>query len=274
MDAALGYARRGIAVMPLHTPVNGGCSCSAEHCDNPGKHPRLRHGVHEASRDPVQVRRWWKRWPQANIGLRTGEVMDVCDVDGPLGLKALRDLLGDLPTGPVVRTGAGWHLWFQPSGFGNRVGMLAQVDWRGAGGSIIAPPSLHPTGRRYHWARYSRGYLPPCPAPLLELLRPPPPREPREIIDPGPYAERAVERAVRSILDAPVPKVVAGQYQPGGRNDALNRAAYSLGKLAAQGYLDERRIWTDLTTAARQAGLSDTEIRRTIASGLRAGLGV
>jgi hypothetical protein len=201
--------------------------------------------------------------------------MDVCDVDSPSGLKALRQLLGELPRGPVVRTGSGWHLWFQPSGYGNRVGLMPAVDWRGIGGSIIAPPSLHRSGRRYQWLHYSRGFLPPCPPELVDLLRPPPlpPRPVHEITDPDSYVKRAVQRWVNEVETAPVPAVVDGQHIPGGRNHALNRAAFSLGKLVASGYLDEGLVWTHLRDAARKAGLSEPEIRRTIASGLRAGIG-
>src|SRR6266704_1888504 len=103
--AALGYAARGIPVLPLHTPllrpapgrdpavVTVGCSCGDQGCDRPGKHPRTRlvpRGVAHATTDPDQLETWWRRAPHANLGLATGQVVDVLDLDGPEGAAALR----------------------------------------------------------------------------------------------------------------------------------------------------------------------------------------
>jgi hypothetical protein len=51
----------------------------------PGKHPLTRHGLHDATADPGVIRRWWTRWPQANVGIRTGAASGllVIDIDGP-----------------------------------------------------------------------------------------------------------------------------------------------------------------------------------------------
>ena len=83
VEAALGYSPHGFLVLPLHTPVEGSCSCGAEGCSSPGKHPRTRRGHHEASIDPAQIRGWWEKWPEANIGIRTGAEsgLVVLDVD-------------------------------------------------------------------------------------------------------------------------------------------------------------------------------------------------
>ena len=138
------YASSGVPVLPLHTGLGGGrCSCRRPHCDRPGKHPRLRHGLTDATTDPRRIEMWWTRWPEANIGLRTGVAMDVADIDSAEGWHGLRHLLGGaMPDGPEVRTGGGGrHFWFRPTGYGNRVRLLPGVDWRGAGGYVIAPPS-------------------------------------------------------------------------------------------------------------------------------------
>jgi hypothetical protein len=47
--------------------------------------PRTRNGLHDATRSRAQIAAWWRRWPQANIGLVTGELADGLDVDGPAG---------------------------------------------------------------------------------------------------------------------------------------------------------------------------------------------
>ncbi|GAA3765676.1 YfjI family protein [Micromonospora maritima] len=57
----------------------------------------------------------------------------------------------------------------------------------------------------------------------------------------------------------------------GTRNDALNRAAFSLGQLVAGGELTETEVRDALTDAARAAGLDDRETAATIASGLGKG---
>jgi hypothetical protein len=107
-DAALGYASRGIPVLPLHYPlphrldvhavtggrqlptaeVRVGCSCRDPGCGQPAKHPLgslVPHGVKDATTNRARVLAWWTRHPQANIGLATGHAFDVLDVDGPAG---------------------------------------------------------------------------------------------------------------------------------------------------------------------------------------------
>jgi hypothetical protein len=192
LAAALRYAAAGIAVMPLHTPTPGGCTCrNGAGCGSPGKHPRLRHGLLDASTDARLIRTWWARWPEANVGLVTGTVLDVCDVDTGAALRVVLDILDVVrPAGPVVQTGYGWHLWFAPTGLGSRTGFVPGADWRGRGGSIVAPPSRHHTGRRYAftqpWSELPTGLpaarsteptrqpLPDCPPALRALLGPPP----------------------------------------------------------------------------------------------------
>ena len=115
---------------------------------------------------------WWARWPEANVGLRTGIVMDVADVDSVEGWHGLRHLLGGaMSRGPQARTGGGgWHFWFSTTGYGNRVRLLPGVDWRGAGGYVVAPPSTHASGSEYSWIRRPAGQLPGAPPALRELI--------------------------------------------------------------------------------------------------------
>lgn len=265
MIAALAYARQGIPVLPLHSPGRAGrCSCRRPDCARPGKHPRLRRGLTDASTDPGVVARWWTRWPDANIGLRTGVIMDVADVDTAEGRHALRQLLGGAPpAGPLVRTGAGgWHLWFTATGHGNRVRLLPGVDWRGAGGYVVAPPSRHARGGPYTWL-HRPATLPDCPPALRDLVAGPPPAGPvtHVIAHPDRYAAAALDTATGRVARAAV----------GARNDTLNRAAFALGRLVGAGLLDEASVVRELTTAARYCGLGRSETTGTIRSGLSAG---
>lgn len=268
VESALWYASAGVPVLPLHTGLGDGrCSCRRPHCDRPGKHPRwhprlITAGLHEASTDPERVRRWWTAWPEANVGLRTGVAVDVCDVDTPAGLHLLRDLIGDLIETPLVQTGSGGlHLYFAATGAPNRVRLLPGVDWRGEGGYVVAPPSVHGNGRRYQWI--SHGPAPPCPPALLRLVIPPPPPPPPVVRHPGRYAAAALDNEVARVRHAPV----------GERNNTLYRAARSLGRLVGAGLLDQYDVVSALTPAALTAGLGAAETDRTIRSGLTAGRG-
>lgn len=97
--AALRYAQLGWRVLPLHTPDrDGACSCGLKDCPKPGKHPRTRHGVRDASASVSAISSSWANWPDANVGLATGALL-VVDVDGADGARALRQLAReqDLP---------------------------------------------------------------------------------------------------------------------------------------------------------------------------------
>ncbi|MET0425288.1 MAG: bifunctional DNA primase/polymerase [Actinoplanes sp.] len=271
LTAALAYARHGIPVLPVHTPDQGGCSCDrGARCEHAGKHPRLRHGLTDASTDPRRIEMWWRRWPTANVGLRTGVVMDVADVDSVEGWHGLVHLLdGALPAGPRVRTGGGGrHLWFRPTGQGNRVRLLPGLDWRGAGGYVLAPPSRHASGGDYRWIRRPGDDLPAVPPMLHEFVEGRPAasalRPYGVIAHPDRYAQVALAAEAGRVARAPV----------GARNDTLNRAAFALGRLVGGGLLDQAGTVRELEAAARFAGLGRVEARRTIRSGLTAGLRV
>ena len=129
-----------------------------------GKKPLTEHGFKDATTDPNQIRTWWERFPNANIGIATGEVI-VIDVDqdpdkGEYGMESLHDLerqLGQLPdTWQCLTGGGGLHIYFKcPDGvqIRNTASKLADdIDIRGAGGYIVAPPSIHPeTHKPYEW---------------------------------------------------------------------------------------------------------------------------
>ena len=163
VNAALAYAARGWHVIPLHTTHDRRCTCRrGAKCNSPAKHPRTRHGLKDASTDAAVIRRWWKQWPTANIGILTGEVsgLVVLDIDprhgGDAGLDQLEAVLGPLPeTVEQITGGGGRHLLFRHPGQrvkNNQDGKLAPgLDVRGDGGYIVAPPSLHASGKRYSW---------------------------------------------------------------------------------------------------------------------------
>lgn len=140
LEAAIRYANSGYAVFPC---VNG---------INPT--PLTKRGFKDASTDPGQIESWWKRHPDANIGLATDDLL-VIDVDGPKNSWLTKERADELGKAPIARTPrGGWHLVFRrPAGAKWRcsVGRLApQVDVRTDGGYIVVAPSKRPDGD-YHW---------------------------------------------------------------------------------------------------------------------------
>jgi hypothetical protein len=152
LRAALAYAERfGFAVFP---------------CKPRGKTPLTEHGFKDASKDPAQIRKWWGRWPDANIGIATGAISGVVvlDIDPRHGgddtLEALQARNGRLPETPTVLTGGGGlHSYFRHPGgvVPNSIGKIGQgIDVRADGGYVIAPQSIHESGNRYLWEVSSR----------------------------------------------------------------------------------------------------------------------
>jgi len=227
-EAALQYARLGFAVLPLHTARKGVCSCrDGATCSRPGKHPRLKGGVHGATSDPAQIEQLWQKYPSANVGIATGRKSGiiVLDIDprngGEETFRSLVDELGPLPATPSSRTGGdGRHYLFKSPDFdvgtdhGKRLG--PGIDVQSDGAVIVAPPSRHVSGRRYRWiknrdlASCKIRSLPPAWLARLSLSSP----------------RAATDQTASS------PLVVT----PGARNDQLMRVA---GKLRNTGLSDQ-----------------------------------
>lgn len=280
---AMTYIGWGWKVFPLWwVRSDGRCACPKRAaCQSPGKHPLVRHGVLEASRDQATVGGWWYQWPRANIGLPAGDNgLAVLDIDprhgGAVSLRRLQLALqatGEpLPDTLRSVTGSrGEHLVFgaPPGGIINAANPMAAmpgIDTRGRGGYIVAPPSRHASGRRYEWAEHF--WFTPIaawPQSLSELMCTPRPVVPATLNETlrvsDRYAAAALAGEVARMREAP----------EGTRNHTLNRAAFSLGQLAAAGLLDEDLVTSELGRAALAAGLGPAEIRATLRSGLRGG---
>lgn len=140
-------------------------------CGSPGKHPRTPNGVLDATDNTAQIEEWWSRWPQANIGIATGQESDlwVLDIDtknsvkvgetilseGEHSLRRLELTNGELPSTVMVETPSGGvHFYFEYPGeddtWGNRSGVRPSIDVRGHHGYVVAPPSVGLTGQ-YKW---------------------------------------------------------------------------------------------------------------------------
>jgi hypothetical protein len=108
-----------------------------------------------------EVKGWFTRWPSANVGIVTGQISGVAivDLDGPEGI-AEGQRLGF--TSPLLSlTGKGRQLFYKHTGGNicNAVRKYPGIDIRGDGGYVVAPPSIHPNGRRYQWVGASAAAL-------------------------------------------------------------------------------------------------------------------
>jgi len=291
-DDALAYAQRGILIFPLWHVTDGVCACSdGPDCGSPGKHPRTRRGLTEATNNPSTIARWWAAWPHANIGMPAGaNGLAVIDVDPRHGGADTIALLEqycrqhgvDLFATRHIRTGSGGdHLihWQPPGGIISKAKAFGAdapgVDTRGRGGYIVAPPSLHASGGRYEVIDNGCS-IAPWPACLTARMESEPPAVAR--LDPALPADVAGDlrgqRWASKALDAEVQELAALTTATGDRNNRLNIAAYKIGRRVGAGYLDETAAADALYDACRGwQGHTARELTATIRSGMRAGMG-
>jgi len=183
MRPALALAKKEMRVFP---------------CTPRGKVPAVTGGCNAATTDEETIVRWWQHIPDANIGIATGEpsgifVIDVDGIDAEAELRKLEAQHGTLPASVEAITARGRHIYFRmpATDVRNSTGKIAAgVDVRGTGGFVIAPPSIHPSGRRYAWSVDCASAIADAPAWLLAKIAPSngsgksttPPSEWRELI--------------------------------------------------------------------------------------------
>lgn len=192
--AALSYAARGWAVLPLFSIIDGSCGCGTPGCATPGKHPHraLAHnGLHNASKFAAHVERWWSQAPDCNIAIRTGQasgliVIDLDDRphDGRDGAATWRRLIAEHANGvhpdtvEALTGGGGRHVYFRAPDdvliATTKDALGAGVEVKAEGGYVVAPPSRHASGRDYAWELSSHPDdtpVAPMPPWLLSLCR-------------------------------------------------------------------------------------------------------
>jgi len=172
LEAAIDYQRRGWSVIPLR----------GEGTVEERKRPLLESWeLYQRERSTEEtIRKWWAKWPDANVGLVMGAISGIIalDLDGPNAYALLLKAGILLPKTAAVQTGRGHHALFRHPGHKvpNRARLLSDgsdsgVDVRGDGGYVVAPPSIHGSGRKYLWVVHpdeAIAELPPGLAVLLE----------------------------------------------------------------------------------------------------------
>lgn len=175
LDAAVEYAGLGLRVFPVWGVRGGLCLCPKGNqvdedgrtaCSR-GKHPMTKHGFKDATTDMDVLSRWWSETPDANVGIRTGPEsgLVVLDADGPEGKASLFGL-GTTALTWLAETSRGYHQFFRHPGnvhIKSRPTGLPGLDVKADAGYIVAPPSVHASGRVYTWK------TPPSFLPLAEL---------------------------------------------------------------------------------------------------------
>lgn len=158
LKAALWYAEQGLPVFPVHSAAGGLCSCGKSDCEHPGKHPRTPHGFKDATTNLAQIKKWWGKWPKANIGMPTGAVTKllVIDVDPRHSVEASLGSLfsthGRFPdTAEQITGGGGRHFVFRDPGVPTPKTLAPGIDVKGDGGYILVEPSVHQSGNAYQW---------------------------------------------------------------------------------------------------------------------------
>ncbi len=231
VDHALGYAREGWPVFPLRPQ---------------GKAPLTRNGVKDATTDQQTISGWWRRYPEANIGMAIPDGYLVLDLDAEDALYRLKAEDRILPATAWARTAQGYHFWFRKSGENrNRVGLLEKVDVRAPGGYVVVPPSIHPSGAVYRWeVELKPSAVAAAPSWLAELLDEE--RQPQR---------RGVAGWHRSLVE-PVPQ--------GRRNQALAEVSGFLFRYLPAELAEELALcWSQVKL---KPALPDREVLRTIDS--------
>lgn len=248
LEAALKYAKEyGWAVFPV---------------SQKSKKPLTPHGCKDAKKDPGAIRFWWKKYPDASIGVATGSISNLIvideDIDEDKGIDGTHQMLlwerenGDLPETISVITGRGGsHRYYKYEGKDqkNRAGIIEGVDVRGEGGYVIAPPSVHPNGTMYEWEND------PSETTIAEVDE-----TVKKFLETG--------EAPNNIREAKEAFKLPNTIESGQRNSTLHKLACSM---QAQGMSDDAimaAVKTENMTRCKEP-LDDTEVETIVNSALR-----
>lgn len=172
------YLQRGWSILRIYAPTATApysCTCpSGDECESPGKHSPDRWSVYQHKHVPPQLARVWFRNPsQTNVAIVTGLISNliVIDEDTPNAASPL-----NLPPTLTASTHSGRkHYYFQhpflstSQPLPTSIRLIPDVDLKGDGGYVVAPPSRHASGESYTWINPS-AEVAPFPPHLLSLL--------------------------------------------------------------------------------------------------------
>ena len=124
-------------------------------------------GFNSSSNDPNQIREWWAKSPNANIGIDLGRsnltVLDFDRGSPPIELG--------LPETLIVKTARGTHVYLVGTSKQGKMVLHGEVigDVKSAGGYVLGPFSQHPDGPIYNVEKAAATAM--IPAGVIESLR-------------------------------------------------------------------------------------------------------
>jgi len=274
LEHALSYAAQGIAVFPCNPSSDKKKGSKAPlvkpEYDDLTKQPIPKTGgLYRATTDAKTIREWWRKWPNAMIGIPTGNASGciVIDADPRDGedvegvISRLEAEIGAIPVTKTSRTpSGGLHLWFRmpdgdpPKNAASRG--VKNVDWRSEGGYVIAPPSVMDDGTFYEWVRECD------PAPISEGISDliyrrgkwAPKRATKAPKSDGVMSDdAAVRRYCMGVLDNKVEMVRSAP--PGTRNATINECALNVGHYVGAGGLSRSVAYAALYDACLSWGI-------------------
>lgn len=216
-------------------------------------------GCLDATRDADTISKWAMSYYRANVGIATGEISGIIVVDldvkngwqksksdlNAQGFRFPRTVCCRTPTG-------GWHLYYRwRPGITNSVNSLGSgIDIRSDGGYVVGPMSMTVDGTYEWFIPFAEEEMADLPEWIFERLKPKPEARQRTL-SPRKHSTGRLDYLYGLMENA----------QDGNRNGML----WWVGcRFAERGLLDQAKA--ELARAARQTGLAEREINRTIQS--------
>ncbi|ACP38612.1 bifunctional DNA primase/polymerase [Saccharolobus islandicus] len=152
LEHALFYHTYGLSVIPLKPKE---------------KIPIVEWGEYQKERPSIsEIEKWFKDTDN-NIAIVCGKVsgnLVVIDFDDTeIYEKFLKEVEKDNELSEsvnntwLVETGKGYHIYLRVDNDKPvRTAKLPKIDIKGEGGYVVAPPSIHPSGKRYEFVRFSK----------------------------------------------------------------------------------------------------------------------
>jgi putative DNA primase/helicase len=250
LSIAKEYVKRGFSVIPLQQR---------------GKKPALPSWREFQGRRATEeeLNSWFGNGSCKNIGIIAGTISELVILDAD-SAEAVEWCEANLPQTPSVNTARGRHYYFRyKDGIRNSVNVNGmELDVRGEGGYVVAPPSVHETGVSYLWVdgkSLDDVALADFPTELFGK------NEKTKALSSKTHGNHG-QAAIASELTK-----LAGAVEST-RNDQLNKSAFALGQYVPSGELDRHNAETALLRMAMYIGLSESEARGTIKSGIDAGI--
>ena len=309
LETAFTYTTNGISIIPSHPRTKRPFwqrLPKIDHPTKPGKKKATWKPYQQKIAAPVTIRAWFAD-NYLNITVVCGQVsggLVVFDFDheaevmfprwqAAVGQKLCRRLV-------IARSSKGYHVYLRLKGslvptrkvaFNEEGELLIEI--KAEGGLVQAPPSLHPSGCRYRWLQGTQAHIPsltrsafaglltaaealdsrPAPAPLTQTEI-----DTWRIVQLPQMDKQDMQYRLNRYVEVAVAKECArlAQALKGERNDALNLAAFRLGRFVGAGLLTADQMYQALLRACEANNyLQDDGLeafRRTFRSGLAGGV--